>query len=338
VIVAIAALLVLGGLAGVARLWVAVSTISPTAQPTDVLALLGAGSSQAGSASGKLDRGRPVNILLLGYGGPGHAGPYLTDSMLLLSLRDHGRRAVLLSIPRDLMARIPALLAGGAITARINNAYAIGVDRANFPALRDQWKTPTGGGDLAAATVTDITGQPVDDWVAIDFAAFRDLVDAVGGVDLNLPTALDDPRFPAGETTGYTHIHFDAGEQHLTGARALEYARSRQTTSDFDRTARQRLLLVAIRHKLNSLLDAPRLIAALVAVEGDVRTSLRPPELRRLAVLTGRLTDSDIKQVTIDSTLLDQVPSPDGNYVLVPKDSTYGQLRTSVGVSLASAG
>jgi LCP family protein required for cell wall assembly len=338
VIAAIGALLVLGVVAGVTRIWVAVATISPTAEPTDLLALLVAGSGQAGSPTSMLDQGQPVNILLLGYGGPAHAGPYLTDSMLLLSLRDRGRRAVLLSIPRDLIARIPALYAGGTITARINNAYAIGVDRANFPAVRDQWKTPTGGGDLAVATVTDITGQPIDAWVAVDFAAFRDLVDAVGGVDVNLPTVLDDPRFPAGETTAYTHIHFDAGEQHLDGARALEYARSRQTTSDFDRTARQRILLVAIRHRLNSLLDAPRMIAALLAVQGDVRTSLRPPALRRLASVTARLTDAAIKQVTIDPALLDEVPSPDGNFFLVPKDSTYGQLRTAIGVSLASAG
>ena len=338
VVLAIGAILVLGVLAGAMRMWVAVATISPTAQPADLLALLGDGSTQSGSLTSRLDQGQPVNILLLGYGGPAHAGPYLTDSMLLLSLRDHGHRAALLSIPRDLVARIPALYGGGTITARINNAYAIGVDRANFPAVRDQWKTRTGGGDLAAATVTDVTGQRVDGWVAVDFAAFRDLVDAVGGVDVNVPTALDDPRFPADETTAYTHIHFDAGDQHLNGGRALEYARSRQTTSDFDRTARQRTLLVAIRHRLNSLLDAPRLIAALLAVEGDVRTNLRPPALRRLAGVTGGLTDTHITQVTIDPTLLDRVPSPDGNFFLVPKDSTHSQLRTSIGASLASAG
>ena len=336
VILAIVMVLVLAGLAGVSRLWVAVATISPTAQPADVLALVG--SSQPGSLTSKLDQGQAVNILLLGYGGPAHSGPYLTDSMLLLSLRDRGRQAVLLSIPRDLVARIPALYAGAAITARINNAYAIGVDRANFPAVRDQWKTPTGGGDLAAATVSEVTGQSIDGWVAIDFAAFRDLVDAVGGVDVNLPATLDDPRFPAGETTAYTHIHFDAGQQHLNGARALEYARSRQTTSDSDRTARQRALLVAIRHRLNSLLDAPRLIAALLAIQEDVRTNLRPPALRWLASTIGRLKDTDVKQVTIDPTLLDRIPSPDGNFFLVPRDPSYHQLRTSIGASLASAG
>lgn len=333
--VAIPGLLVLALIAGLLRVWVAIATISPTAQPADLLALVGGGASQEGSPAWTLDQGQAVNILLLGYGGPAHAGPYLTDSMLLLSLRDHGRRAVLLSIPRDLMARIPALYAGGVITARINNAYAIGVDRTNFPAVRDQWKTPTGGGDLAAATVTDVTGQRIDAWVAVDFIAFRDLVDAVGGVDVDVPVALDDPRYPAGETTAYTHIHFDAGQQRMTGARALEYARSRQTTSDFDRTARQRILLVATRRRLGSILDAPRLIAALLAVQDDVRTNLRPPELRRLATLTSQLKDSDIRQATIDPTLLDRVPTPDGNFFLVPKDSSYSQLRAAIRASIA---
>ena len=332
---AIPGLLVLALIAGLMRVWVAIATISPTAQPADLLALVGGGASQEGSPAWRLDQGQAVNILLLGYGGPAHAGPYLTDSMLLLSLRDHGHRAVLLSIPRDLMARIPALYAGGVITARINNAYAIGVDRTNFPAVRDQWKTPTGGGDLAAATVTDVTGQKIDAWVAVDFIAFRDVVDAVGGVDVDVPVALDDPRYPAGETTAYTHVHFDAGRQRMNGVRALEYARSRQTTSDFDRTARQRILLVAIRRRLGSILDAPRLIAALLAVQNDVRTNLRPPELRRLATLTSQLKDSDIRQATIDPTLLDRVPTPDGNFFLVPKDSTYGQLRAAIGASIA---
>ena len=332
-LLALAGLLLIAFLA--IRIWMAIATISPQAQPADMFALVGGGVGQEGSPSWKLDHRQPVNVLLLGYGGPGHAGPYLTDSMLLLSLRDQGRRAVLLSIPRDLIARIPALFAGGAITARINNAYAIGVDRTNFPAVRDQWKTPTGGGDLAAATVTDVTGQSIDAWVAVDFAAFKDLVDAVGGVEVTVPATLDDPRYPAGETTAYTHIHFDAGQQRMNGARALEYARSRQTTSDSDRTGRQRILLAAIRHRLSSLLDAPRLIAALLAVQDDVRTDLRPPELRRLATLTSQLTDSEIREATIDPTLLDQLPAPDGNYVLVPKDATYGRLRASIGASIS---
>ena len=333
---AIGALFVLGLVAGLMRIWMAVAAISPTAQPADLFALVGAGTTQEGSPAWKLDHGQSVNILLLGYGGTAHAGPYLTDSMLLLSLRDRGRRAVLLSIPRDLIARIPALYAGGVITARINNAYAIGVDRANFPAVRDQWKTPTGGGDLAAATVPDVTGQPIDAWVAVDFSAFRNLVDAVGGIDVDVRVALDDPRYPAGETTAYTHVHFDAGQQRMNGARALEYARSRQTTSDFDRTARQRILLVAIRHRLGSLLDAPRLIAALLAVQDDVRTNLRPPEFRRLVTLTSQLRDPDIREATIDPALLDRLPAPDGNYFLVPKDSTYRQLRTSIAATIAS--
>jgi hypothetical protein len=93
---------------------------------------------------------------------------------------------------------------------------------------------------------------------------------------------------------------------------------------------------VAIRHRLGSLLDAPRLIAALLAVQDDVRTNLRPPELRRLVTLTSQLKDPDIREATIDATLLDRLPAPDGNYFLVPKDSTYRQLHTSIGATIAS--
>jgi LCP family protein required for cell wall assembly len=319
------------------RLWIAIAAISPLAQPSDLLALVTNGSAaRPGSATWKLDHGQPVNILLLGYGGDGHAGPYQTDSILLLSVRDMGKRATLLSIPRDLFVRIPALPGGAFLTARINNAYAIGVDRTMFPDVREQWKAVTGGGDLAAATVTEVTGQSVDGWVAVDFRAFKDLVDAVGGVEVTVPHPLDDPLFPAGETTGYTHIHFDAGPQRLNGEQALEYARSRQTTSDLDRSARQRMLLVAIRRRLDSLLAVPRLVSALLVIQDDVRTNLRPPEMRRLLEVFSRVPENAITQTAVDPALLDQVTTPDGFYVLVPKDLTYGQLRASVATAIGS--
>src|SRR5437899_3195114 len=187
----------------VGYVWNALTTIAPRSEIGDLVALVtnGGGGSTFDS---KTRSDRPINILFLGYGGPGHGGPYLTDSMLLLSIKPVSQKAVMISIPRDLVAPVPALPDNGTIPTRINLAYAIGADKQSFPNVRDSWRTPTGGGDLAAATVAEVTGLPIDYWVAVDFRAFRQVVDALGGIDVTIPEPLDDPYFPAGETAAYT--------------------------------------------------------------------------------------------------------------------------------------
>jgi LCP family protein required for cell wall assembly len=280
---------------------------------------------------------QPINILFLGYGGPGHGGPYLTDSMLLLSIKPVSQKAVIISIPRDLVASIPALPGNGTISARINLAYTIGVDRQSFPNVRDSWRRPTGGGDLAAATTAEVTGQPVDYWVAVDFKAFRQVVDALGGIDFTIPEPLDDPYFPAGETTAYTHIHFDAGLQHLNGERALEYARSRQTTSDFDRSRRQRLMLLAIQHRIDTLGSLPQLVGLVSALRDNVRTNLRPVELRQLAHTLAHMPQDGIRQIGLDDrNVLVRHNLPDGTYLLSPLDGSFAALQRYLASAMGS--
>lgn len=308
-------------------LWTALSTIAPRSEFGDLFSII-TGRSDGGTLTSKIRSDRPINILFLGYGGPGHGGPYLTDSMLLLSIKPVSQTAVMISIPRDLVVPIPALPANGTITARINLAYAIGVDRQSFPNVRASWTGATGGGDLAAATVANVTGQPVDYWVAVDFKAFREVVDAVGGIDLTIPEPLDDPYFPAGESTAYTHIHFDAGPQHLNGERALEYARSRQTTSDFDRSRRQRLILLAIQHRIDNLGSLPKLVGLVSALRDSVRTNLRPVELRQLAHTLGHIPVDGIRQIGLDDTnVLVRETLPDGTYVLRPQGGSFAALQ-----------
>jgi LCP family protein required for cell wall assembly len=318
-------------------LWTALTSIAPHTEVGDLVSLV-IGANGGSALTSRFRSERPINILFLGYGGPGHGGPYLTDSMLLLSIKPVSRTAVMISIPRDLVAPIPALPANGTITARINLAYAIGVDRQSFPNVRDRWNSPTGGGDLAAATLADVTGQPVDYWVAVDFKAFRQVVDAVGGIDVAIPEPLDDPYFPAGETTAYTHIHFDAGLQHLSGEHALEYARSRQTTSDFDRSRRQRLMLLAIQHKIDRLGSPAQLIGLVSALRDNVRTNLRPVELRQLAHTLAHIPQESIRQIGLDDrNVLVRRDLPDGTYVLSPREGSFVALQRYLASELTSA-
>jgi LCP family protein required for cell wall assembly len=319
--------LLVSGLA-VFRFWSAVHAVSPRAQPQDLIALVQAKSDEPGSLGWKIKHDERINILLLGYGGPGHDGPYLTDSVMLLSIRPATREAMMISLPRDLWVKIPALPRNGFMMGKLNSAYAIGTDRRSFPNVRNEWKTDTGGGDLAAATVSQVTGQPVDYWVGIDFKAFREVVDALAGVRINVPTALDDPFFPAGESYGMMHIHFNAGWQQFDGERALQYARSRETTSDFDRSRRQQLVILAVRQRVFSLNAIPRMLSLLGALQDNVRTNLRPGDMQQLADLAGKIKDQDIRRVAIDtSNLLRSTTSSNGQYILQPLDPTYGALQ-----------
>ena len=274
-------------------------------------------------------------MLLLGYGGPGHDGPYLTDSIMLLSIQPASHEAVMVSLPRDLWVKIPALSDNGTITAKLNSAYAIGTDHADYPDVRSQYQTSTGGGDLAAATVSRITGQPIDYWVGVDFKAFRDVVNALGGVRVNVPTALDDPYFPAGETTGMMHIHFNPGWQWMNGEQALEYARSRETTSDFDRSRRQQLIILAVRQRAFSLNAIPKLFSVMGALKDNVRTNLKLQDMKQLTDLAGQIKEADIHRVSIDtSNFLRSSYSADGQYILQPLDPTYGSLQRYLAAAL----
>ena len=319
--------LVVTGLLGF-RVWSAIHAISPRAQPGDLLNLVQAHADEPGSLGYKIKHGQRINILLLGYGGPGHDGPYLTDSIMLLSLQPADRQAIMVSLPRDLYVKIPALPRNGAMLGKLNGAYAIGTEHADYPNVRSEWKTDTGGGDLAAATVSQLTGQPIDYWIGVDFKAFRDVVNALGGVRVDVPTALDDPFFPQGETTGMMHIHFNPGWQAMDGERALEYARSRETTSDFDRSRRQQLIMLAVRQRVFSLNAVPKLFSLMSALQDNVRTNLRPQDMRQLADLAGQIKDKDIRRVAIDTTnFLRSGYSRDGQYILQPLDSSFGALQ-----------
>jgi LCP family protein required for cell wall assembly len=336
-----AALAVIAGVAllvagfGVFRFWSALHTISPHAQPQDLITLVHAQNDEPGSIGWKIKHDERINILLLGYGGPGHDGAYLTDSIMLLSIRPSIHEAIMISLPRDLWVKIPALPRNGTMMGKLNSPYAIGTDHKNYPNVRSDWQTPTGGGDLAAATVSQVTGQPIDYWVGVDFKAFRDVVNVLGGLRVDVPAALDDPYFPRGESTGMMHVHIDAGSQSFDGERALEYARSRETTSDFDRSGRQQLIMLAIRQRVFSLNAIPKLLSLLGALQDNVRTNLRPGEMQQLADLAGRIKDQDIRRVAVDtSNLLRSGYSNNGQYILQPLDPTYGALHHYLAMAL----
>ena len=247
VIVMFSLLLVAGGIYGV-RLSLA---LAKTFHTNPISAAIGA--LQGGGGSG-IDRQRQhyqrINIVLYGYGGSQHSGAFLTDSIMVISImpmQGHPPQIAEISIPRDWFVTIP-LRNGKSTAQRINFAYAAG--------MLGEGPQPASAVDAGAAVadplVAHLLGIGINYFVGVDFNAFKQAVDAVGGINVDVPAAFTDHQYPAGEcdlgNCAYETVHFNAGMQHMNGATALIYARSRHGNngqgSDFARSRRQQQIIV----------------------------------------------------------------------------------------------
>ncbi|HVA23392.1 MAG TPA: LCP family protein [Chloroflexota bacterium] len=279
----------------------------------------------------------PLNVLLLGYGGAGHDGPDLTDSIMVLRFDPRTKQAALISVPRDIWARIPYSASGGTFS-KINTAYAIGLNDQGYPDKQAQFTGRQGGGNLAAYVVGSLLGLPIHNWVAVDFHAFKSVVDALGGVDVNVQTAFTDTRYPRNDDAtidpSWMTIHFNAGPQHMTGERALEFARSRhslQDGTDFGRSRRQQLLMLAIKSRALSPAGMTKLFGLMDALSGDFTTNMTIGQITSLAQAARGLDPNAVDRVSIDDTnyLVDGV-SADGQSILLPKGRSWAGVQAAM--------
>lgn len=258
--------------------------------------------------------GERTNLLLLGIdrrGGTDWA--YRTDTIMIFGLEPDGGAAIL-SIPRDLQLQIP-----GRGEDRINTANVYGY-------LQEY---PGGGPALLEATVEASFGIPIDGYLMLDFHAFERIVDALGGIDVDVEEPLHDTRYPdprPGDPYAYRTVHFDAGLQHMDGQRALQYARSRMSTSDFDRARRQQQVLLAIRARALSLESAPRWPAVAAAITEAIKTDLGLDEMLSLALRAARIDPSNIGQAVLEHPYVSAYRRSDGAAVQLPNWELINRL------------
>lgn len=304
------------------------------------------------------DNKRPINILLLGYGGGNHDGTYLTDSIIAVHIDPKTQKVFLISVPRDTWVKIPTSdMEGG--YSKINAAYQIGLDDASYPDKQTQFKGLGGGGRMAEYVVSQVTGFPFDYFVGVDFLGFTRTIDTLGGVDISVEKTFDDYQYPiegeeddaCGHTDTeiaslsaqlaspsatiteldafscrYDHLHFDSGEQHMDGVIALKYVRSRhslQDGTDFGRAQRQRNLLVAVKKKIFSPGIIPQIIPFMSSLGDDVRTDLTLDDVRVFLQNISALNKYQIVSLSItDQNYLQDAVSSDGQAILASKDGT----------------
>jgi LCP family protein required for cell wall assembly len=190
-----------------------------------------------------------INILMLGKGGDGHTAPDLTDTILVASIDPVNHEAAIVSIPRDTYVKTPS---SGSM--KINAVYATAKSKVlTGKKVDDQKKKAEEAGFNAIEDMTEeILGIPIHYHAMVDFQGFKDAVDAVGGVELDVTTPVYEVMNLEGRN--YT-LNVNVGREKFDGFRALAYSRSRHTSTrgDFDRAERQRAILVALKSKAFSL-------------------------------------------------------------------------------------
>lgn len=260
-----------------------------------------------------------VNIAILGYpGDPAYDGPQLTDTMIVASLStDSQGKNIIFSIPRDLYVDIPNYG-----NSKINATFEIGDSE-----FKD------GPGTLKTV-LKNVTGLNIDYYMSMDFAGFEKLVDELGGITVTVDKDLYDTQYPDGKG-GYQLVDIKAGTYKMDGATALKYARSRQSTSDFDRSARQQKIIVAIRDKaqsLNLLSNPSKALALYNILKDHFSTDATWRELLRMTQLFGGLDPSQIttKVFSDASGELYATKSSDGAYILKPAGDNFTVIQTAV--------
>jgi LCP family protein required for cell wall assembly len=245
-----------------------------------------------------------INILLLGIDKRDNEPIEGTrsDTMMIASFDPATRSGTLASLPRDMWVSIPGCTAREGCSGgqqRINVAHAVG------------------GPELAVKTVSADFGIPVQYYARVDFRGFEQLINAVGGVVIDVDQPVKDDEYPTADY-GYQRIYFGPGPQLMDGAAALEYARSRHGTSDFARAGRQQKVLVSLRNRalqLNMLSRAPELVGI---VQNALSTDLTPVQMLSLAKLVSQIDRDKITNVVIDAGYVTPFKGSDGADLLQP--------------------
>lgn len=249
-----------------------------------------------------------TNILLMGTGGGTHDGADLTDTIIVASIDQEKHTVSMLSIPRDLYVEDKTLG-----SSRINEIY--------FNA-KNHFDSDIRGINYFKDKMELITGIPVHYWIKIDFQGFTDLVNALGGIDVTIKESIYDATYPKDGTYEYQPFSIAAGPQHLDGETALKVARSRHSTSDFDRAERQQNIIYAIKEKalsLGTIFNTGKIQAILDSLKNNIYTNITIDEILTLGSFAEDFSKENIKQ-----HLIHDDPNKCGGFLYTPMREAYG--------------
>ncbi len=258
-----------------------------------------------------------VTILVLGIDERcEESGPTRTDTMMIISMDPVNMSGSMLSIPRDLWVEIP-----GFGVDKINQAHFLG----------EIYEYPEGGPGLAVDTVEAALGVKINYYLTVNFKAFVQVVDKIGGIEVTVPETINDASYPD-NCYGYDPFFIRAGNHQMDGQTALKYARTRATFGgDVDRAGRQQQVVMAVRNRILRLDMIPQLLLGAPEfwsiLQDNVRTNLGFDEIIQLGLLAQDIPDGNIRSAVIDYDYVYNQITPDGQAVLVPIRENIRELR-----------
>jgi LCP family protein required for cell wall assembly len=309
------------------------------------------------------------NVLLLGYGGAGHDGGTLSDTIIIANIDTKNKRVNLISIPRDLWVEVP-VRSDSKEWYKINMAHAIGVDDARYGLKEPQYKGEAGGGELAKTVVSDVTDMPIDYFISVSFDNFKEAIDILDGIEVTVPVTFDDHFYPVkgleNETCGfsaeefaefhekysgfdlekqfecrYEHLHFDEGKTQMDGESALKFVRSRHSSQhggDFARSQRQQALIVGIKNKVISLGSLDDSLKFFNKFTDVIRTDVDTDLVGSALDIIGNPNEYSINFISItEENVLVSSRSSGGAFILIPKEGIgkYDGLREYIKEEIA---
>ncbi len=271
-----------------------------------------------------------ANLLIMGYGGSGHDGAYLMDSNVVISLIPNSHHTSLVSVPRDLLVQYPP---NSQQFTKLNAVYTI----ASNGTARS-----VAGGDAVAAKISLVTGLNVKYWMTINFSGFRDLINAIGGVDVNVQTPFN-ACYPknddANVDAAWIKVQFNKGVQHMDGETAIRYARAREPLAvcnmgtsenlaqltDFARSQRQQDIMKATLAKVKQASTWPSFFNDLTALQKTIYTNLSLSDLARF-VLAMDLNSPNTPHIGLTNGNVLEDSTFNGSYILRPQGGDWALI------------
>lgn len=297
-------------------------------------------------------------FLVMGYGGPGHEGAYLTDTMMVGQVDTKTKKILVVSLPRDIWVAVPtksgeelALSEVEGFHSKINAVYQMGLFPKNYPDIPKKYHNEQGAADLVKYVAGAIVGFPIDYYIAVDFDGFKKAVDRLGGVEISVERTFTDLEYPINgkedDTCGYDEttlveklkeateeprlafpcryetLHFNSGIQMMSGEQALKYVRSRHAVEDggdFGRARRQQRFLEAVQEKVLAIGFIPKILPLLDDLENHIRIDVPFDITEKFLKEADNAGEYTITQLVLtpDNFLMSSY-SKDRQYILVPK-------------------
>ena len=271
-----------------------------------------------------------LNILLIGSDQRPGEGTHNTDTLIVVSIDPITKQVAMFSLPRDTvdvpLPPGPARRSFGPVYTRKINAFWTSVRKRDDLFPGDPNKNLPGYNGLKAI-LGNLYGLDIKYFVEVNFDGFKNVVDEMGGVTVNVQVPVSDDRFPSVDGS-LRRVYIPSGIQHMNGAEALRYARSRHGSNDFDRGVRQQRVLLSLREQADPQALIPRLPALVKALQKTVKTDI---PVGQLAPLLGLASDIDTKNIlsyvfTPPFYQKEYLSSPRG-YIIVPNVS---RIRAAV--------